>query len=48
MLKRYWKLPAVSMLGLVIWIALTKNPIVPLVPTLPILLSIVIGMVVME
>jgi hypothetical protein len=48
MLKRFWKIPAVMMLGLAMWIALTKNPIVPLVPTLPILLSVVIGMIFME
>lgn len=48
MLKRYWKLPAVSMLGLAIWIAITPKPLLPIVPTLPIMLGMVIGMVMME
>jgi hypothetical protein len=48
MLKRFWKIPAVMMLGGAIWIAITPKPLLPIVPTLPILLGMVIGMIFME
>lgn len=46
MLKRNWKILSAGMLGLAMWLVLTPKPIIPIIPTLPIILAVVLGMLV--